>query len=226
MNNPWKNFDYTQKKQVHPSDFEAFDLFNASIRNLKNAEKLKLSSVHTPLPFFGNATAGFAILMANPGLDPINTDKEELPHLRKLFDQARKQEKMKSPFVFLDDAFAGTPGHAWWSKRLGKIIEEVGLEKVQNGIFSAEIHPYKSINYKALKAPMPTQTYTAQLVRDLINQGSLILMGRAKKEWFALVPELEKYKKLIELNSKQNSFITPGNTAPGDFNKIIRAMAS
>jgi hypothetical protein len=224
MNNPWKNFNFEQKKQVHELDQEVFDAFNQRVSKLKNGLRLKLSSDHTPLPFFGNAGANFVILMANPGLDPVNTAKEEKPALRRLFDQARKQEKMTSPFVFLDDAFVGTPGHTWWSKRLKKLIEQVGLEKVQKGIFSAEIHPYKSINYKALHAPLPTQAYTANLVRDHVNNGSLILMGRARKEWIELVPELEKYKNVIHLNSKQSSYITPGNTAPGDFDKIVKAL--
>lgn len=138
MENPWLTFDFTSRNQVHEQDQESFDRFNSKVKKLRNGKNLELSSCHTPLPYFGNLRAGFVILMANPGLDPVNTSREEKPHMRRLFDAARKHEEMDSPFVFLDDAFAGTPGHTWWSKRLGSIIDEVGLEKVRNGIFSAE----------------------------------------------------------------------------------------
>ena len=225
MNNPWNQFDFAQKKQVHDLDLAGFEAFNLRVAKKKNAEDLKLSDAHTPLPYFGNLNAGFVILMANPGLDPVNTELEEKPHLRKLFDSARKHEQMESPFVFLDDSFSGTPGHAWWSMRLKSIIQEVSLEKVRQGIFSAEIHPYKSVNYDAVKEPLPTQQYTAQLIRSFIDRASLMLMGRAKKEWIGLVPELARYKNIIELNSKQSSYITAGNTRPGDFQKILSALS-
>jgi hypothetical protein len=225
LNNPWKDFDYTNKRQVHPVDLAGFDAFNERIGKRKNSQRLKLSDTHTPLPYFGNKDAGFVILMANPGLDPVKTALEEKPAMRKLFDQARKHEKMSSPFVFLDDEFIGTPGHQWWSKRLRRIIDEVSLENVRKGIFSAEIHPYKSVNYAAVHEELPTQRYTAELVKQLIDRGSLVLMGRARAEWIHLVPALEKYKNVIELNSKQNSFITEKNTKRGDFRRILQALS-
>ncbi len=225
MENPWLTFDYTSRNQVHEQDQESFDRFNSKVKKLKNGKNLELSSSHTPLPYFGNLRAGFVILMANPGLDPVNTSLEEKPHMRRLFDAARKHEEVDSPFVFLDDAFAGTPGQTWWSKRLGSIIDEVGLEKVRKGIFSAEIHPYKSINYRPLGEQMPTQFYTAEVVRKFIDQGALFLLGRARKEWQELMPEFHRYKNVIELNSKQNSYITQGNTSRSKFKRIISAIA-
>lgn len=224
MINPWNDFDYQQKRQVHGLDVAGFEAFNSRVAKKRNSANLRLSDSHTPLPYFGSLDAGFVILMANPGLDPVNTELEEKPNLRKLFDSARKHEEMSSPFVFLDESFSGTPGHEWWSKRLRTIIDEVSLESVREGIFSAEIHPYKSVNYAALKEALQTQQYTAHLIRSFIARGCLILMGRAQKEWIGLVPELASYNNIISLNSKQNSYITIGNTRQGDFKKILRAI--
>lgn len=224
MRNPWDDFDYSAKRQVHPLDEAGFDLFNKRIENRKDADKLRLSDQHTPLPFFGSLDANFVVLMGNPGLDIERTHLEETPERRRLFDSARKHRDMRSPFVFLDETFRPTKGYEWWFARLRTIIEKSSLEKVTQNIFSAEIHPYKSMNYEPVKENLPTQRYTAHLLENFQKRGSLVLIGRARDEWIKLVPSLESYKNQIVLKNPQSSYITEGNTQPGDFQRILDAI--
>ena len=227
MNNPWMQYDYTQQNQVHQLDQDAFDQFNAKISNSKskNAYRLKLSDSHTALPYFGSADAKLVILAANPGLDPVNTALEETPQLRSLFDQARRHELQSDPFVFLRSEFKNTPGYTWWEKRTKQLRAAIGDENFHSNTFSAEIHPYKSQNYRKLTKAMPTQQYTFNLVDRLVRSGAHVILVRAKQEWRDAVPSLNSSNKVIELNSAQSSYLTPNNMKPGIFDSLVKGLA-
>jgi hypothetical protein len=49
------------------------------------------------------------------------------------------------------------------------------------------------------------------LVVRAIDRGALVLVSRAKKQWFDAVPELRNYSRVIYLSSAQNSKISPNN---------------
>lgn len=222
MNNPWTTYDYTRTNQVHPQDQDAFDEFNAKIdkSKSKNAFKLKLSSTNTALPYFGSLDARLVILAANPGLDPAKTAQEETPELRRLFDLARRHELTEDPFVFLRSEFKDTPGYEWWEKRTKQLRSAIGDEQFLNHTFSAEIHPYKSQNYRKLSTAMPTQQYTFDCVDRLVRSGAHVILVRAKQEWRDAVPSLNSSNKVIELNSAQSSYLTPKNMKPGIFDSL------
>jgi hypothetical protein len=225
MENPWHEFDYKKELQVHPADAAVVAKFNKKLEASKssNAHKFSLSTEHTPLPYFGSLNSKLVILMANPGLDPQRTIEEETPRFREMFDLARKHELTQDPFVFLSEEMKETPGGQWWRKRLGKIIEIVDLEVVKQSLFTAEIHAYKSINYKPLEEPLATQSYTFATVQKLVDAGAYVILGRAKNEWRAAVKGLNG-ERVIELNSNQNSFLTEGNMPPGKFTQIVNAL--
>lgn len=220
--NPWKEFDFLAKDQVHRLDREGVDNFNSKLEKSKSksASRLLLSRANTPLPFFGALDATLIILAANPGLDPINTPQEETPERRRLFDQARRHELHSHPFVFLRPEFQNTPGYTWWEKRTRQLREAVGDDVFLNRTFSAEIHPYKSQNYKPLHEPLPTQGYTFSLVNELVRNGAFVILVRAKNEWCSAVPSLQHNDRVIELNSKQSSYLTERNMPVGAFSKL------
>ncbi|NBW73411.1 MAG: hypothetical protein EBR26_03250 [Microbacteriaceae bacterium] len=120
--------------------------------------------------------------------------------------------------MFLRDEFAGTPGFEWWERTLRFVFKRYesdwARELALSNMFSAEIHPYKSVKYKPLtksEGSFPTAEYTYELVKKAIDRGALILIARAKREWFNAVPELESYGKVIYLSSPQQSAISPNN---------------
>jgi hypothetical protein len=222
MKNPWIEYNYTTPNQVHPSDQQGFTSFNERVSTRKNADRLTLSSHNTALPYFGSLDAKLVILAANPGLDPDKTPEEETPERRRLFDRARKHELTDNPFVFLRDEFSGTAGFDWWTSRTRLLREAMGDESFYRGAFSAEIHPYKSRNYQKLYEPLPTQQYTFDLVNELVRNGAWVILMRAKDEWRTAVPELRSSSRVIELNSAQSSYLTPGNMQAGVFDKLTR----
>lgn len=226
MKNPWNDFDYREGLQVHPADLDTVAHFNKKLAVSKSsaAHKYSLSTEHTPLPYFGSLNSKLVILMANPGLDPLRTIEEETPEFRAKFDLARKHQLETDPFVFLAEEMKETPGGLWWRSRLGKIIAEVGLDVVKQSVFTAEIHAYKSVNYKPLTETLPTQAYTFALVQKLVDAGVHVILGRAKQEWRAAVSGL-KSGRVIELNSNQNSYLTEGNMPSGNFAEILKALS-
>lgn len=228
--NPWFDFNPNARKLVHDRDVGTFIRFNGALEGKVGAEKFALSSDHTPLPFFGSLHARLVILGANPGLDPIATAQEETRERRELFDLARRHELSGNPFVFLREEFAETPGFNWWHRRTRVLRDEVGDSAFFRRTFSAEIHPYKSINYRALPkgTRFPTQAYTNELVKQAIERGAFVIFLRAQKEWESMIPELASYSesRKFALNSRQNSFLTPGNMPAGKFEEIVSALTS
>lgn len=210
---------------MHPADFEIVQRFNEGLIKSKSKSALNfmLSTQHTPLPYFGSLNSKLVILMANPGLDPARTVEEESPEFREMFDLARKHELTSDPFVFLAEKLKETPGGQWWRKRLGKIIDAVGIEVVKQSIFTAEIHAYKSVNYKPLKTNFPTQSYTFETVQRLVDKGAYVILGRAKNEWKSAISGLSG-ERLVELNSNQNSHLTEGNMPLNRYNEIIQSI--
>jgi hypothetical protein len=223
MKNPWLDYSAQYKNTVHPLDEELFRRVNE--RLIKRGSNYELSRENVALPFFGNPEANLFMLYANPGLDKVNTPLEETAELLELFDLARKHElKGEEAFVFLRKEFEGTPGYKWWERTLRFVFRRFESEHVRAralaNMFSAEIHPYKSVNYAPLTAKegsFPSSQYTYHLVRRAIDRGALILIARAKKEWFEAVPELKHYEKVIYLSSAQQSAISPNNVI--DYNR-------
>jgi hypothetical protein len=226
MQNPWLNYDYQSNSTIHSLDTEAVNAFNARIASSRaiGREEFLISSTHTALPFFGSTDAKLLILAANPGLKIGETEIEETHERRQLFNLARRHELEGNPFVFLRPEFEGTPGYTWWSSRTRQIRELVGDDVFTSSTFSAEIHPYKSVKYRSLNSAVPTQLYTATLVDSMVEAGSLVIVLRARKEWNELVPSLVANPNVIELNSAQNSYMSSGNMAPGQFERLIAKL--
>jgi hypothetical protein len=230
ITNPWFDYDPTAGNLVHEQDVDMFDRFNKALEGKARADKFTLSSEHTPMPYFGSLQSKLVILGANPGLDPVNTVLEETTDRRELFDLARRHELTGNPFVFLRDEFANTPGCEWWVKRTRALREAVGDATFGSRTFTAEIHPYKSVNYRRLPkgSVFPTQMYTNELIKQAIEREAFIIFLRAREEWESLIPELANYadERKLALNSRQNSFLTPGNMPAGKFEAIAGALGS
>jgi hypothetical protein len=218
VENPWLKYNPDGVSKVHLDDLAKFEQVNSRIRR-KKASSLDflLSENNIPLPYFGNPNANFVVLYANPGLDRKSTHLEETREGQRLFDLARRHElKDPHPFVFLHPSLEGTPGQRWWTQTLGSILTRFSEmpNRVLENILSVEYHPYKSVKFEALtksEGSFPTSQYSYDLVNRAIDRGALVLVSRAKKEWFEVVPELRNYSKVIYLSSAQNSKISPNN---------------
>jgi hypothetical protein len=226
--NPWIEYDHLAESAFHKLDAPFVEAFNAKLDAMKNqdlAPKLKLHDEYTAQPYFGNPDAKVVVLYANPGIDRDGrTIEEESRARRELLNLSRLHQLQDEKFVYLHSKFEGSVGYQWWSRTLSRIIEQRGMAAVHESIFSAELHPYKSQNYRRLKGEMPTFFYTRHLILQAMERDAVILFGRSVKDWEALIPELAKYKNRMELKSKQNSMITEKNLPEGEFARLLSVI--
>ena len=63
---------------------------------------------------------------------------------------------------------------------------------------------YHRISPKITGGYLPIQKYAASMVRDAMEKRKTIILMRSRAQWLWLVPDLEKYEKLLKLNNPQS----------------------
>lgn len=132
-------------------------------------------------------------LQTERGLDPQTRDywDEVVKEVLKNRSRAQAHEIMRN-HVAVIDIF---PYHSWKAKGLESwMFEPAGDSEKGTGLESRH--------------------YTAQLVRDAIDNKARILVSRRLEEWFSLVPELEGYvdsNRLFASSSDENITFTANN---------------
>jgi hypothetical protein len=158
-----------------------------------------------PVPFLGSPDAPIWLLNLNPGApkgdanDSAETVNNQLANLR-----------LEAPdFWYLGDAFSSTSGYRWWNSKLGSLIRRYGRDVVRRAFFCVEVFPYRSrrFNFPQL---LPSQQFTADLVRFGCSVQKVFVVMRAEKNWLKLVPELEMATR-VHLKSPQGAWLTENN---------------
>jgi hypothetical protein len=208
MNNPWLDLEIS-KSMVHPDDKESVDFHN---RNSKPKYQFLLHLA--PEPWIGRVNSPVVILLANPGATEL--DLRGKPQykadqiIQKSFSNI-KQEEMDFPHFFFDPELDGTQGQRWYFKAFKSLLEEFSTKHISQNVMTCEMAPYHSRNWKQPKKSLPTHNYTNYLVREAMQREAMILVHRAKRLWFEMIPELEKYPKRYFPSSMQNASISLGN---------------
>ncbi|MDZ4821488.1 MAG: hypothetical protein SGJ20_21205 [Planctomycetota bacterium] len=209
MNNPWLNLPESSPF-VLDCDMENVEKFNSRLP-LDSPTRLHIDNVISE-PFVGAvSTASLIILQLNPGSDDTNVASHGDPAFRKALLGNLRHAATEWPFYFLDPRFRQThPGGLWWSKKLNKLLDVVGFERLSRKLAVIEWFPYKSPRFKH-GCQVPSQEYGFWLVRSAIERGALIIVSRAILKWEESVPELRSYAKKLTLSSTQNVAVTPNN---------------
>jgi hypothetical protein len=221
LKNPWLDFDRSSASAIHEIDKAVVTSFNCSLEKRKNGHLFTLSTKREPQPYFGNPDAPVLLLYANPVINPDRDWEESTEGYSLLLDKARKHEDIDENFLFLHSAYVGRFGYDWWMSTLKNVIQDVGLKSIHQNVFSVELFAYASLKFQGPKELIPTQEYTRWLVQKAISNHATVMLGRAKREWIQLVPELQGYKHVFELKNPQQKRITPGNTEPGVYDRLI-----
>ena len=127
------------------------------LEGLPKVNGLRLEKL--PYPFLGNPSlARVCLISLNPGWRPTDLEDQALPGYA---EQSIKALRFESdwPFLSLDPAFSPTGGHVYWRRRLGPLIERVGLETVGRHLMMVEYLGYSSETYDHLPARLPSQEY-------------------------------------------------------------------
>lgn len=208
MKNPWLNFNISGE-MVHQLDRDSFSLHNASV-----VADYKFLPQLAPEPWIGDPEAKLLVLLANPGATrgDVLGKKQEGADLINQLSIANLNHSIKDyPHFFFNPILEGTDGHTWYKKRFGHLIEATSAQNVSKKVLSCELVPYHSFSWKKPRVMPPTQSYTFEIVRNAIERGAVILIGRGKADWFKNVPELSKYKRYFQPASAQCAYISPKN---------------
>ena len=225
MENPWKTIkDITKKEYIADCDKEAIGKLPPNrVRNLQFN--------YLPQPYMGDPEqAEIFLLNGNPNAPDTN----ELGELsQKKFNEDYKEYILCSlenrvkdyPLYALNPIFKRYSIHKWWYGHLRLLIELRGVETVSKKLFAAEYFPYFSDNFNdIINIPtLESQKHTFSLIEKAMKAEKMVVIMRAKRRWYSSVHGLEKYKRLIVLNSPTNPCLTPKNMnmKPEDFDRIL-----
>ena len=219
--NPWAGFEHSEY-MVHSDDEDSFKDHNSRVKLAH-----RFIPFLAPEPWIGNVDSKVVILLANPGATKENLvgDRESNPFRQELAIKNLHMEKMGYPHYFLDPSLHSDPGGKWWRSTLGKLIKDTSLENVSQNVLSLEALPYHSRYFETPALEIPTQRFTAQLLREAINREAFIVIYRQSDYWISQVPELKKYpRKTMNPINTQRVWITPGNLRNG-YEEIVNLIA-
>jgi len=214
---------------VHSEDRRIVEEFN---HITKDEYLLRLDL--PPEPFQGNPlNAEVIILTLNPGfVEKCNVGMfEALSYEEKIDFIAAKCRtmSMQDELCVPDNDIINDIGEHYWERKLKSVLSFPEANKriaiVQFlGYFSKK---YKSIPKKLFhgeEALLYTQKYTIRLIRYLMQENKLLIIGRHIKMWYKYIPELERYPRKVLLNSYLQTAVSPGNCKEGDFELIKEAL--
>lgn len=218
MKNPWINLP-KQAPFLLESDKDQILAFNEKAKPI-----VKIQHHIYPEPYIGNPSAPIILLNLNPGYADEDIEYYQTDFVFKMWRKNLFHEPMEYPFYILHPKFdQELGGTKWWRRKLREIIEICGVKKVANNLCCIEYFPYHSISYKPLKATLDSQKYSFEMVRKAIRNQAIIVVMRSERYWVSAIPELESYKYLHRLNSKQNIAVSRNN-CPEGFPKILEIM--
>ena len=217
MQNPWLDLP-PSPPFVAPADAESVTRLAPRLRG---DYELKLDLL--PQPWTGNFnTAEVFMLALNPGFAEVDyadlSDPDYAEQWRRTLSFSTR-----TPFYFLDPAFAGTSGYAWWHRRLRELIQIVGIEAVGQKMMCVEHFPYKSVRYQPLGVTLPSQQYSFVLVREAIRQQKQIVVMRSERIWLESILELKAYP-YIRLSNHQNPYFSRVQMTEEQFGRIVAAL--
>jgi hypothetical protein len=214
--NPWLELPATPPF-VAPCDEDV--LRSVGMRHERHQLKLDL----LPQPWTGNITTAEVLMLAlNPGF--TDTDYADLknPDYGEQWRLALRFET-RTPFYFLDPAFAETSGYTWWHRRLRELISSVGIDAVSQKVMCVEHFPYKSISYRPLGVTLPSQRFSFELVRDAMRRRKQIVLMRSERVWLDSVPELAGYP-YTRLSNHQNPYLSQAQMTAEQFERLVVAL--
>lgn len=205
ITNPWK--DISINDTIAGCDKAVINALAPSVRALIEERTL-------PEPYHGNPRASVYLLSGNPlageddlkyvGMPSYEKEiREELLHLDTEFLWLRDDENIR------DASGNPYPAYRYWKSRTRELRET----KPSASLFCIEAFPYHTRHAADfLKiGRLPSDAYIDAMIRDAMLKGKYIVLMRCRKQWFSRIPELEKYSRLLQLNSSQSVYLTRKN---------------
>ena len=203
VENPWLNISW--ENSIADIDME----YLAKLSCFKKIQKNTL-----PEPYTGDVNSNVYCLNLNPGDACVCDDSE--PQLKEKFTKYTLQtlrHEIDENMWFL---LKGTAGYDWWRQKTEKLRE---YKKGQNPrMFVIEYFPYHTVKGANFPRKLPSYEYSNQLIRQAMAENKYIVIMIHRKEWLQRISGLEKYERLVCLNSLQNPCLTKKNIEPSEKN--------
>jgi hypothetical protein len=193
--------------------------FNETHQN----EACQLKDNVLPEPFIGDTAAQIVLLNLNPGFDDRNAGEHARSEFQSLLRTNLSQGSAGFPFYYLDPRFE-SEGRRWWENKLRSLLKLFGRNQLARSILCIELFPYHSRRFCHENLKLPSQEYGFGLARSAIARGAVVVIMRARRQWLAKIPELEKYPRVYTLKNPQNVVISPGNCPGEGFENIVSAI--
>ena len=176
-----------------------------------------------PEPFLGSPDAPVVLLSLNPGFAP----EDRIPHGDPTFQALSRAQLSHAPspypFLLLNPAVEA-PGRGWWEKKLVRLLETCGRERVARGVLCVEYFPYHSRRFAHARIRVPSQEYSFHLVRAALRREAAIVLMRAERPWLDAIPELVAYPRLYRLRNRQNVILSAAN-CPEGYASLVAALS-
>lgn len=235
IRNPWEG--------VKESDlYTKNDRSNVEVFNSKLGRHPKFIDLNLlPEPYMGNKNAKVILLFSNPGFGGNETTEyNEIPKFKETIIKNLTHANEEYPYYYLNPNFTRksikgetifTDGGKWILDKTKQLRKDSGLtlEEFSTKIFTLQLHPFHSAEFKALNKTYKGYEYTMQLFSDSIDRAikgeALIVCARAYKEWNKEYQKLnnnDKSKDLkIDLNTNFVQMLHPRklNFTPKHFGK-------
>ena len=215
MRNPWLNLDLrdmASPRYVHPADEAVVSAYEAKRRG----PDFELATHLFPEPWVGRLDAPVLLLLANPGVAEREGNPKWIPSAaeRQRASATMRQKKLDVPYYWLDEELTGTDGYDWAVQLLKRLVADVGSDGVTQNLLSLAAHPYHSSSFDDRLRGLHSQRFTLAALRRAISSDALVVALRARKYWFAAVPELEEHERrgrVLRSSAMQNTTLAAGN---------------
>jgi len=229
MPNPWKDFTPQRGNHLLQDDAPFVTTYNALLdvrtgrsKKEKSWEGFKFMLELFPEPFIGNKGAPVYILNANPGV-PENIETEIPGNFSpaKLNTMADNLLHQGGGFYYFDPPFLHSGGYEWWKKKIFPAfntnqLDAAQIQKVKDTFFCLELIGYHSrffnrgffddVRREGIGWP-PSMTYAVELVNQAMAEEKIILLMKAARFWFDLVPNLRRYPKCDIIGERKSSLM-------------------
>jgi len=202
MENPWK--------KINGDDFYINDKSSIEEMNRQSQKEFEIrcqtgdpyfiDTELMPEPYMGNQNANIIFLFSNPGLtaDKREHDDHANPELKKTLIKNLTHQNEEFPYYYLDPKFKKTAGGEWIRTRIKQVIELLTAEfknknedevikAISNSIFTIQLHPFHSREYKTLKGNFFGHDYTLELFSNAVERvkkkDAIMICTRSYEEW-------------------------------------------
>ncbi|PCI93224.1 MAG: hypothetical protein COB15_16760 [Flavobacteriales bacterium] len=226
--NPWKEISVSNPVAVVDQDF-----LRDHNRNSKGERYV--SEEDLPEPFIGSANASILILMGSPG--EVSDTARNNPLLNKniLFNLKNPWHKESFPFYPLKDEFSQLNHGKWWNRVFNVFatdlskdegLKEYALEGISNTFFNLELYGYHSKITHQKFLDLPSSKFNIRLIEKAMAENKIILIPRARRNWFRLVDGLSDYPFCYFVASNRGIEINKHTLSPLAYKKVHSEVVS